>query len=73
MGLLERINEHVKHLPEPQQVEVFDFVSFLESRHGGGAAGDEERDWKLFSSLQALDEDGEDDEYLIEDIKERYS
>jgi hypothetical protein len=72
MGLLERINEHVKHLPEPQQVEVFDFVSFLESRHGGGAAGDEECDWKAFSSLQLFDGEGEA-EYSSEDIKERYS
>ncbi|MFP4687221.1 MAG: DUF2281 domain-containing protein, partial [bacterium] len=30
----EKIAEKMKHLPEEVQVEVYDFVEFLEQKHG---------------------------------------
>ncbi|MBI1870577.1 MAG: DUF2281 domain-containing protein [Chlamydiae bacterium] len=32
MTVSEKITEHVRHLPEPLQAEILDFVEYLESK-----------------------------------------
>jgi len=72
MSVAERICQHLQKLPKPLQVEVFDFVKYLESKV------DRQTDALIWSNLSLSlamrgmeDEDGYS--YTTEDLKEVFS
>ena len=72
MTLTEKIFTHLENLPETYQVEVLDFVEFLESKSRKLAdRDDEERTiWSSFSLAQALrGMEDEDDLYSLDDLE----
>lgn len=74
MGILDNINEHLRKLPEAEQAEVLDFVSFLEEKSEKRARR-EMTDWgmlSLKSAMRGLEEEDEEASYTEEDIKEPY-
>lgn len=72
MTVAEQVGRHVRELPEPFQVEVLDFVEFIErkcSKQGGelsqwGAAS-------LLSAMRGLE--SEPDMYSLNDLKEEFA
>ena len=67
MTVAEKIIEHIRHLPEPIQVEVLDFVEYLENK----AEGEDRSAWSNFSLSQALrDMESEASSYSEKDLKE---
>lgn len=70
MTVTEKIVEHIRHLPEPVQVEVLDFVEYLENK----AEAEDRSSWSVFSLSQALrDMDSEASLYSEEDIRESFA
>ena len=67
MTVTEKIIEHIHHLPEPIQIEVLDFVEYLENK----AEAEDRRAWSSFSLSQALrDMESEAPLYSEKDLKE---
>ncbi len=72
MSLAEKINQHVKELPEPLQAEVLDFVEFIEAKSVRN--GEAKREWSKFSlssAIRGMEEDASP--YTLKDIKEPIS
>ena len=72
MSLAEKINQHVKELPEPLQAEVLDFVEFIEAKSVRNR--DAKREWSEFSlssAIRGMEEEGSP--YTLKDIKESIS
>ncbi len=72
MSLAEKINQHVKELPEPLQAEVLDFVEFIESK--AEKSKEAKREWSEFSissAMRGMEE--ETSPYSLKDIKESIS
>lgn len=70
MTVAEKIIEHIRHLPEPIQVEVLDFVEYLENK----ADAEDRHTWSNFSLSQALrDMESEASSYSEKDIKEVFA
>lgn len=73
MTISEKILKHIQGLPEPLQVEVLDFVEYLESKVGKGKKGEEESEWSTLSLAFAMR--GMKDEhspYSLDDIKKNF-
>ena len=67
MTVAEKIMKHIRHLPEPIQVEVLDFVENLENK----ADAEDRTAWSNFSLSQALrDMESEAFSYSEKDLKE---
>jgi hypothetical protein len=70
MTVAEKIIERVRHLPEPVQVQVLDFVEYLESK----AESEDRSVWSGFSLSQALrDMEPEPSSYSENDLKEVFA
>ena len=75
MTVKEKIIQHVQSLPESLQVEVLDFIEYLESKVEISTMGEEERDWSklsLYSASRGMEMENEQLPYTISDLKERY-
>ncbi len=73
MTVKEKIIQHIQGLPESLQVEVLDFIEYLESKVEKSTMGEEERDWSrlsLYSATRGME--NEQSPYTISDLKERY-
>lgn len=69
MTLTEKIYKHVKTLPESAQIEVLDFVGYLESKNR--KVKDEGVEWSNFSLSQAMQGiEAEPSPYSVDDILE---
>lgn len=69
MSLTERIIKNVKTLPESKQVEVLDFVEYLQSK----AEREENTEWNnlsLSSAMRGIED--EETPYSINDLKETF-
>ena len=70
MTVAEKILEHIRHLPEPIQVEILDFVEYLENK----ADVEDRSSWSSFSLSQALrDMQSEASSYSEKDLKEVFA
>lgn len=67
MDLSEKIIEAVKSLPESKQVEVLDFMEYLQST----TAASEWNDFSLSSAMKGME--AESSLYSLNDIKESFS
>jgi len=73
MTLSEKILQHVQSLPESLQVEVLDYVEYLESKADRSKTGEGEQDWSTLSLSYAMrGMENESSPYIISDLKERY-
>ncbi len=73
MTTAEKIIQHISILPEYLQVEVLDFVEFIEEKNKTLNQTDERSEWSRFSLSHAMR--GMEDEqahYSVKDIKEEY-
>ena len=73
MTTAEKIIQHISILPEYLQVEVLDFVEFIEKKSNSLNQTDERAEWSRFSLSHAMR--GMEDEqtyYSVKDIKEEY-
>jgi len=67
MVFADKLIEKIKSLPEEKQVEVLDFVDFLQ----GKFEEEERREWSSFSLDSAMREIEDDNTlYSLEDLKE---
>ena len=74
MTVAETIIQHVRTLPELVQIEVLDFIEYIETKTATQKCAQEEKDWTMFSLSQAMR--GMEDErtyYGPEDLKEVFS
>jgi hypothetical protein len=74
MTVAELVYQHLRSLPESVQVQVLDYVEFLEARARGGKDGQEDAEWSALSLSQAMR--GLEDEasaYSTKDLKETFS
>ncbi|MCD4654105.1 DUF2281 domain-containing protein [bacterium] len=72
MTITEQIIKHVKTLPEAVQIEVLDFVGYLQSKRE--KAGKESVEWSEFSLSQAMHGlESEQSPYSLDDIQEKIS
>ncbi len=70
MTVTETIIEHVRILPKPVQIEVLDFIEYLETKKTTQA----EKDWNVFSLSQAMrGMENEQTSYNPEDLQEAFS
>ena len=75
MSLAEKILKHIQKMPESFQVEVLDFVEYLESKIKKGQKIDrEETEWSELSLSFAMREMEEEySPYSLNDLKERFT
>ena len=69
ISIIEKINIHVKRLPESKQIEVLDFVEYLQSR----TEKEEFKEWNdlsLSSAMRGMED--EQSSYSINDLKESF-
>ena len=74
MTVTEQIIQHVQGLPETIQVEILDFIGYLETKVRGNPAISDEKEWTILSLSSAMK--GMEDEqspYSVDDIKESFS
>ena len=72
MTITEQIIKHVKTLPEAVQVEVLDFVGYLQSKRE--KMNNESVEWSEFSLSQAMQGiESEPSPYSFDDIQEKIS
>ena len=73
MTTAEKIIQHVSILPEYLQVEVLDFVEFIEKKNTPLNQTDERSEWSRFSLSHAMrGMEDEQADYSVKDIKEEY-
>ena len=73
MTVAEKIVEHVQKMPEPEQVEVLDFIEYLETKARQRRVRDEEERWSalsLASARRGMEEEPSD--YDASDLKETF-
>ena len=73
MTIAEKIVSHIHKMPEPEQVEVLDFIEYLETKARQRRARDEEESWSvlsLASAMRGMEE--EPSEYDTNDLKEKF-
>ncbi len=73
MTVAEKILEHLHRMPEPEQVEVLDFIEYLETKARQRRAREEEEAWSALSlacAMRGMEEDPGD--YSSEDLREAY-
>ncbi len=73
MNCAEKIMDCVQRMPEPEQVEVLDFIGYLETKALGRRARAEEEAWSalsLASAMRGMEE--EPSEYDTNDLKEKF-
>ncbi|MEK6672867.1 MAG: DUF2281 domain-containing protein [Nitrospirota bacterium] len=75
MSLPEKIFKHIQEMPESFQVEILDFVEYLESKiKKGKKIGGEETDWpELSLSFAMRDMEDESSPYSLNDLRERFT
>lgn len=74
MAVAEKINQHLKNMPEPLQVEVLDFVEYLNLKTVVSRHTQDEADWSTFSLVHAMrGMENEQTLYSLKDIKEVFS
>lgn len=72
MTVAEKIIQHVRVLPEDVQVEVLDFVEYLESK--AMVVKEEPAEWAGFSLSQAMrGMESEETLYSTQDLKESFA
>ncbi len=54
MTVAETIIQHVRTLPKPIQIEVLDFIEYIETKTATQRRTQEEKDWTMFSLSQAM-------------------
>ena len=70
MTVTETIMEHVKILPEPIQIEVLDFIEYLETKK----TTREDKNWNTFSLSQAMRGMGDEQiSFTVKDLQEAFS
>lgn len=70
MGLTDKIGEKIKSLPEEKQVEILDFINFLEKK----ITEEENKGWNEFSIETAMRGlENEESLYTFNDLKEIFS
>ncbi|MFW6414403.1 MAG: DUF2281 domain-containing protein [Verrucomicrobiota bacterium] len=73
MNCTEKIMDHVQRMPEPEQVEVLDFIEYLESKARERRAREEEEAWSALSLANAMrGMEEEPCEYDTNDLKEKF-
>ena len=73
MTIKDTVLQHLQALPETAQVEVLDFIEFLEMKAGIGGNDLEQTDWSGLSLSQAMRGMGNEPSlYTISDLKEKY-
>ena len=73
MKSAEQIMDHVQRMPESEQVEVLDFIEYLETKARERRAREEEVTWSalsLASAMRSMEE--EPSEYDTNDLKEKF-
>jgi hypothetical protein len=73
MTVQQKIVEHVKKMPEFEQIEVLDFIEYLEKRSRERQGRQEDKKWSGFSlssAMKGIEEEPED--YKLEDLKETF-
>ena len=73
MTVAEEIVVHVRKMPEPERVEVLDFIEYLETKARQRRVRDEEERWSalsLASALRGMEEEPSD--YDANDLKEAF-
>ena len=74
MTLAERIVQHLKSLPQPEQNKVLDFIRHLEDQVRRESGSRENFDWEEFSLSQAMrDLEDESSTYAMDDLREVFS
>lgn len=73
MTVAEKIVDHVQNMPEPELVEVLDFIEYLETKARQRRVRDEEARWSALSLANALREmEEEPSDYDVTDLKEAF-
>ncbi len=72
MSITELIIEKVKKLPKPSQVEVLDFVEFIDTKLHRELNESECADYSINNAMRGLESE-DDNVYSLSDIKEKYS
>jgi len=73
MTVSQKIAEHVRNLPEIEQIEVLDFIEYLETKARLRRSRDEAKGWSTFSlksAMRGMDEEPSD--YSMDDLKENF-
>ncbi len=73
MTVAEKIVNHVQQMPEPERVEVLDFIEYLETKARQRRVRDEEEKWSdlsLASALRGMEDETSD--YSTNDLKETF-
>ena len=74
MTFSEKILQHVQSLPESFQVEVLDFIEYLESKVEKGKESVDDKDWSTLSLTFAMrDIENEPSPYSLDDLQETFS
>lgn len=71
MTVCQKIAEHVRDLPEQEQIEVLDFIEYLRTKARLRKSKDEEKDWSALSlknAMRGMEE--EPSVYSLDDLKE---
>lgn len=73
MTVSQKIADHVRDLPEPEQIEVLDFIEYLETKARLRRSRDEAKGWSalsLKSAMRGMEEEPSD--YSMDDLKETF-
>jgi hypothetical protein len=73
MTVAQKILDHIHNMPEPERVEVLDFIEYLESKARQRRAREEEEGWSALSlanALRGMEEEPSD--YDAGDLKEAF-
>lgn len=73
MTIAETIIDHVKVLTASEQVEVLDFVEYIETKARARRASTEDTQWSQFSLATAMRGiEDEPSDYRVEDLRQRF-
>jgi hypothetical protein len=73
MNHTEKIMDHVQRMPEAEQVEVLDFIEYLETKARERRAREEEEGWSALSLASAMrGMEDEPSDYDTADLKEKF-
>jgi hypothetical protein len=74
MTITQKIILYLENMPESAQVEVLDFVEYLESKHKEPKVIKDNKEWSIFSLAHAMrGMENEPTPYSPQDIKEVFS
>ncbi len=73
MTVSQKIADHVRDLPEIEQIEVLDFIEYLETKARLRRSRDEAKGWSALSLKSAMrGMNDEPSDYSMDDLKETF-